>query len=246
VAGAFTTAQLNGKLRRRAVRKDRHTLVGLIASYPLSWNQVGHYPHVLAHLEAWEQATIRWARDQLGPCFASAIRHRDELYPHLHIYALPVGLEGIDATLLHVGKRAKREALRALLADGVPKREALRAANLVHREAMREWQDDYYRVVSEPLGLTWTGPKRRRLSRAEWQAETREARLRAERLAMLEAREAHADDRKYEQDMRDQDQDVRESALEAREEALALARHPGGRRASADNRRPPAGTSEAP
>jgi hypothetical protein len=45
-----------------------------------------------------------------------------------------------------------------------------------YRAAMREWQDSYHETVAIACGLTRLGPQRRRLTRAEWQAEQVQAR----------------------------------------------------------------------
>lgn len=223
VAGASTTVRIGDQVRHRAIRRDRRTLLAAIASYPLTWHQIGHYPLMLIRLAEWETATVAWARATFGGAFATAVRHRDEERPHLHLYALPLGLEGVDANLLHPGMLARQETLKRLKTDGVSARDATRAANIAYREAMREVQDDYHRAVGEPCGLTRRGPNRRRLPRSAWQMEKRDAVLRAERLAAIETREAHVEARSHAQDMRDHEQDALDRVQEARTAALGLA-----------------------
>lgn len=113
-------------------------------------------------------ATIEFLRAHYGQRLRSVIEHIDEEHPHLHFYAVP--LDGERFEVLHVGRRAAAQAAQEGKAKG--------AQNEAYKAAMQAWQDDFHAQVSVSFGLARTGPKRERLSRAEWQA--RKARLRAD------------------------------------------------------------------
>lgn len=170
VAQRRTHVVKNGKLQERAIRKDRHTLYTLVASYPVPTATVEVSPDELKRFRRWVDLTLAWVREQYGDQLKAAFAHVDETYPHLHCWCLPDDPSG-DATLLHPGKVAKRAVEARLKSEGVEAREAVAAGNRALKQAMRAWQDDYHRVVGAPLGMHRDGPKRRRLSRAQLMAE---------------------------------------------------------------------------
>ena len=76
--------------------------------------------------------------------------HNDEEKPHLHFYVYSD--TEVNAKLLHDGyKNAKKKG--------------------GFNAGAKAFQDDYFEKVASRCGLARTGPKRRRLSRAEWHAE---------------------------------------------------------------------------
>ena len=179
VAAAQTQFRIKGEVRTRAVRQDRHTLVTAVASYPVPYAEIRGDPEKEKALKVWEEANVRFFKKCFGPYYRATYRHVDETYAHLHIHALPKGVPGIDAGLLHPGKAAKKKVETKCKADGMPTREVVKAGNQALKSAMRDWQDMYYRDVGEPCGLLRDGPRRRRLSRAQYQAEKHAAHLRS-------------------------------------------------------------------
>lgn len=165
-----TRAVKDGKLSERAIRRDRHSLFTLVASYPVPTAEVEVSPEELMRFRKWVDLTMGWVRAQYGDQLKTAFVHTDEAYPHLHCWCLPDD-PSADATLLHPGKVAKRETEARLKSEGVEPREAVAAGNRALKSAMRAWQDGYHRAVGAPLGMHRDGPKRRRLSRAQWAAE---------------------------------------------------------------------------
>lgn len=113
-------------------------------------------------------AAVDFLREQYGKRLRSVVEHIDEEHPHLHFYAVP--FDGERFEVLHVGRQAAAQAAQEGKAKG--------AQNAAYKAAMQAWQDDFHAKVSASFGLARTGPKRERLSRAEWQA--RKARLRAD------------------------------------------------------------------
>lgn len=165
-----TRASKNGLVNERAIRTDRHTLFTIVASYPVPKDAVEASPEELGRFRRWVDLTVAWVRAQYGDQLKAAFVHTDEAYPHLHFWCLPDN-PSADATLLHPGKVAKREVEARLKYEGVDPREAVAAGNRALKQAMRTWQDSYHRAVGAPLGMHRDGPKRRRLSRAQWAAE---------------------------------------------------------------------------
>lgn len=113
-------------------------------------------------------ATLAHLKKQYGKRLRSVIEHTDEEHPHLHFYAIP--LDGERFEVLHAGRAAAAEAAKAGKAKG--------AQNAAYKAAMQAWQDDFHETVAAGFGLARTGPKRQRLTRAQWQA--RKAQLRAD------------------------------------------------------------------
>ncbi len=165
-----TRAVNNGRVSERAIRTDRHTLFTIVASYPSLTTAVEASPEELTRFKRWVDQTLAWVRAQYGDQLKAAFAHIDEAYPHLHFWCLPDD-PSADATLLHPGKPAKRETEARLKEEGAPPREAVAAGNRALKSAMRDWQNSYHRAVGAPLGMNRDGPKRRRLSRAQWATE---------------------------------------------------------------------------
>lgn len=187
VASRATVARLaDGKERRRAIRTDRHTMASIVMSYPVPYAAITS-DEARAKLKAWETRNLEWLTKTYGDQVRVVFAHDDETHPHLHAWLLPDD-PGADATSLHPGKVAKREAEANAKAAGLPARAAVSAGNGALRQAMTFWQDAYHEAVGAPEGLTRSGPLRRRLSRGQWQAE--KATAAANAAALLRATEA--------------------------------------------------------
>lgn len=212
INAARVAVKVKGKTHYRSIRQDRHTLLTAISSYPLTWDQICGNPEEEEALRAWERRNVTFFRNLFGRQYQATYRHTDEPYPHLHIYALPELIPGVDATLLHPGKRAKDLMETQERAQGRSPREALAAANRALKAAMRDFQDDYYLNVGEPSGLLRIGPRRQRLSRKDYLAQKHAARLRS--TSALEARS---------QDISTKEISLRRSESEMAESAKALA-----------------------
>jgi hypothetical protein len=100
---------------------------------------------------------------------------------------------GADATTLHPGKVAKKEVEARAKAENVDNREAVKLGNRALKAAMTVWQDEYHAAVGVPEGLTRSGPKRRRLSREQWNAEKATAKAHKTALERAETAQASAD-----------------------------------------------------
>lgn len=178
VAARATTVRMkDGSTKSRSIRQDRHTMASVVVSYPVPRAGITT-DEARTKYEAWERRNLDWLRETYGDQLRVVMVHEDEAHPHLHAWLLPDD-PGADATTLHPGKVAKGVTEAEAKAAGLPPREAVSLGNRALKEAMTGWQDDYYRAVGAPEGLTRTGPKRRRLTREQWKAEKAAARATA-------------------------------------------------------------------
>lgn len=181
-----TKVQRKGKTHTRAIRQDRHTLATAVASYPLTYDQITEGgPDAAALHRDWEARTVAWMRDRYGDQLRVVLAHEDEAHPHLHFWLLPDDRDA-RADTLHPGKVAKHQAEAEARRAGLSDREAVRLGNAALKTAMRGVLDDYWREVGQPVGMTRDGPKRQRLTRAEWQARKAEAARHGETLRRAE------------------------------------------------------------
>ncbi|WP_208250082.1 hypothetical protein WGT02_14835 [Rhizobium sp. T1470] len=176
-ADAATTTPKGGKPRR--IQKTQHTLMTVVASHPYTMEEVRADPEKQREAEEWEKQreaeewekrTVAWLRSQYGDKLVSVIRHEDESHWHIHAYILPDD-PAMRAAALHPGQTAKAAVMAAGPLDGEDTKALNKRGDQAYRAAMREWQDAYHGTVAIACGLTRLGPQRRRLTRAEWQAE---------------------------------------------------------------------------
>lgn len=175
-AEATTT---NVKGQTRAIRKDQHTLMTVVLSYP------GEPEPGIAPYEEWERRSVDWLKKMYGDDLKTVIRHTDEANPHIHAYILP---SNARAKELHPGWTAKRDAEARAKASGMDAKAALKEGNAAYKSSMREWQDSLFEAVGRPCGLTRIGPARRRLTREAHTIEKEQVkRARAAELVIEEA-----------------------------------------------------------
>lgn len=168
-AAVAMTAVKGGKPRK--LRQDHKTLHTVIASHPFTMEEVRADPVKLREAEEWERRTIGWLRSQYGDDLKSVVRHEDESHFHIHAYIVPTDDPEMRALRHHPGVVAKRAMMAAGPSEGEDGKALSKKADRAYKQAMREWQDAYHEAVGIPCGLARLGPQRRRLTRAEWQAE---------------------------------------------------------------------------
>lgn len=178
------------------IRKDTHTLACCVASYPDFTKPAPegepsrptiNDPERRAGYERWKADAIAFMKaeaERYGRRVLSIVEHIDEEHPHLHSIEIADNPRA-DCKAAHPGLIAKVEAEKASPQDK-------KAATRAFKMAMSGYQDDYFRSVGVKHGQARTGPKRRRLSRAAWNAEQREAAAAAERLNALAAEQEAA------------------------------------------------------
>ncbi len=142
----------------RKLRKDAHCLLAGVISLPRSEE---------AQWEQFKEKSVQWLKEKYGDNLRCVIEHQDEEHPHLHFYCVAkVGQKFDD---LHEGKRAQKELKKN------NKNATKQEQNIAFSEAMRVTQDDFSNRVGQRFGLARLGPGRRRLTRAAWQAEQKQA-----------------------------------------------------------------------
>ncbi|MBY3589478.1 hypothetical protein HJA87_06215 [Rhizobium bangladeshense] len=173
-ADAARTTPKDGKPRK--LRQDHKTLHTVVASHPLTMEEVRADPAKRREAEEWERRTVAWLRAQYGDDLKSVVRHEDESHFHVHAYIVPASDPEMRAARHHPGTTAKRAVMAAGPAEGEDTKALSKRADRKYKAAMRAWQDSYHEAVAVPCGLTRLGPQRRRLTREEWQAEKTQAR----------------------------------------------------------------------
>jgi hypothetical protein len=172
-ADAAQTVPKVGKPRK--LRQDHKTLHTVIASHPYTMEEVRADPAKRKEVELWEKRTIVWLRSQYGSDLKSVVRHEDESYFHIHGYVVPTDDREMRALRHHPGVTAKRAAMAAGPGEGEDSKALSKRADREYKAAMRMWQDSYHETVGIPCGLARLGPRRRNLSRGEWQREKAQA-----------------------------------------------------------------------
>lgn len=155
----------------RAYRKDTHVLLAGTASYPKDGTD----------FEDWKRRTLVFLRSEYGDNLRHVIEHTDEEHPHLHFYAFSD--TEMNARKLHDGCVAEMKAENE-------KGERLKASERrkAFAEGCRAYLDRYHHQVGQYFAMDRVGPKRRRLSRAEYNQEKSEKQRLAEGLRELEQR----------------------------------------------------------
>jgi len=168
--------------RGHALRKDGLCMVAGVISLPREMEgEWGRF----------EKKAVAWLRKEYGKALVSVIKHNDEEHPHLHFYVVPELKK--DFASIHRGYAAQSAATEDRGKRNLSADEAKRIrgeGKKAYGKAMQEWQQGLYEGVGRPLGLTRLGPRRQRLSRAQWKAREAEARAQAERDLALEEAEA--------------------------------------------------------
>lgn len=137
-------------------RKDGLILLAGVFSLPREREQ--DFPE-------FEKRCVEFLKQKYGDNLKSVVSHNDESHPHIHFYVLPkIGQKFED---IHEGFKASNNAKRSGLKKG--------EQNRAYIVAMRKFQDEFQEKVGSKLGLTRMGPGGRRLSRAEWKREQKQA-----------------------------------------------------------------------
>src|SRR5690606_19445904 len=97
----------------------------------------------------------------------AVVERQDETHPHIHFYIVPNEGERVDD--IHGGKKAAAIGKAQGQRKGEP--------NKQYREAMMLRQDTLNAKVASKCGLARLGPGRRRLARAQWKAEQKQAEI---------------------------------------------------------------------
>lgn len=162
--------------RGHAMRKDALCLLSGVISAP---NDIA--PDAW---DAFEKDAVEHLKKKYGDSLETVIAHYDESHPHIHFYVVP--RPGMRFESVHQGRAAAAEA-KAL---GKKKGEQ----NQAYKQAMREFQDEFYDAVGIEHGFTRIGPGRRRLTREEAVLEKIQAAAAAEAIAKARQIQAEAEE----------------------------------------------------
>ena len=99
----------------------------------------------------WESLTVAYLQGKYGDNLRAVVMHNDEEQPHIHFYVYSD--TEVNAKALHYGHKAKKNFIAAA----------------------KDFQDDYHAQVAIHCGMARLGPKRQRLTRAEWKAQQEHA-----------------------------------------------------------------------
>jgi hypothetical protein len=151
----------------RALRKDAQIMLAGVACFPVP---VDDLKSSASDYIRWRGRVLAFLQDEYGASLVSVLQHLDEEYPHLHfiVHAPKNGLL-LDLGELHQGRWAARNRK-------LPASERRR----LYRDAMQGYQSRFFEKVGKPSGMTRNGPKRRRLTRAQWKSEQEAAAVLAE------------------------------------------------------------------
>lgn len=133
----------------RKLRRDGLCLLTGVVSIPADFK---------VDWEKFKIAVLNFLILYYGERLKSVVEHTDEAHPHVHFYVVPK--IGDPFCSVHPGMRA---ALTAR-ADGKLKG----IQNSAYKTAMVDFQDHFYDRVAQDFQLERAGPRRRRLTRAEW------------------------------------------------------------------------------
>lgn len=228
-------------VRNRKLRRDARTLFTAVFSLPVETAAARADPVLRARcVEALETTIAHEANriSALGGTVMMAVAHWDERMVHAHLYALDPVRGRVDH--LHPGRAAKRAFEEDPRHAALAKAERNKGGNRAYCAAMRAWQDDLHRGVFHRQGLLRLGPRRERLSRADYQQAKRAAAARRrdverhERLEVLERtldrREAQVATREVALVAGEGQVDARLAAVEVMTEGLARVVEVDGRK----------------
>ena len=132
----------------RKLRIDGMCMDAGVVSFPA--DRIDEWP-------AYRDEAIEWLKKKYGDNLKSIVEHTDEPYPHFHFYVVPKKGEKFES--IHEGYAAM---------NAVPKDAPRIDRKHAFGVAMKGWQDEVYLAFGMKYGLARTGPRRGRLTRAEW------------------------------------------------------------------------------
>lgn len=116
----------------------------------------------------WVKDTELFLKKRFGESFVSLNKHIDERFCHLHFSLIPKVIDNkLDLNSFHPGLAAQRALKTSKKAS----------KDQAYKEAMRVFQDEYFKSVGLKNGQLRYGPRRKRLTRKEWYAQKRYGQL---------------------------------------------------------------------
>lgn len=164
-AAVEAARETNSAGRTRKIRVDQHTLLTCVASHPYLTADVKKDPLKQVEFEKWAAETVNYMKQKWGDELKGVVLHVDEAHPHLHGFIVPKNLRARD---LHPGVTAKKQEFARATAEGHDTKTANKLGDRAYKAAMRQFLTDYHQKVGMRSALLRDGPKRARLSRAEY------------------------------------------------------------------------------
>lgn len=170
IVAAADTSKVSHGGKKRNVRKDANVGVGLIASHPVTIEDLNAMAeperlHAISEIKEWAEDAVTFAETEFPGLVQVAALHWDESHPHVHIL-IGNTQSTDDFQIIHKGEQARKNTQGN---DRTGKGKKL--GNDAYTKEMRRFQDQYYAEVGIFYGQARLGPKRRRKSRAEWKKE---------------------------------------------------------------------------
>ena len=165
---AYTKKDGTKQTRKRRLRADAASLYTAVVSLPVRAEDALRDEAVRAECMTVLTAALEHERQRIvaaGGEVAMGVVHWDEEHVHIHIIGLDPKRGRVDH--LHPGRTAKK-AFHEAHKDGEDRKAVAKAGNKAYCDAMRGWQDGYYEGVFDLAGLMRYGPRRARMSTAEY------------------------------------------------------------------------------
>jgi hypothetical protein len=155
--------------RRRRIRQDQNTLVGIVISFPYTPEEIWADKAKQAEIHEFERNVKATFRNMYGSDLITIVRHMDENFYHLHAYVIPISDPELKAKRYHPGVLAKEAAMVEGRLNKVEPSRLRELADDAYIMAMAIWQDKIFEGISQFSGLTRYGENHeKRLSRAQW------------------------------------------------------------------------------
>lgn len=175
MAEAERRAEASSDPSGRKIRKDGAIALCGVASHHFTTDELAD-PAKREEYEHWRSLTLDYLKSKYGGQLLSVVEHTDEKHPHVHFYAVPEAGVGFNAKTLHDGFAAGAGATNPA------------EQKKLYNDAMRAFQDDFHLQVGVRCGQARLGPKRRRMSRADWLQEQQTLQTAADALRKIQRR----------------------------------------------------------
>jgi hypothetical protein len=146
------------KTFERSIRENEDIVLFGVMSWPRQWTEANPRLYAESKLKALEKL-----KKDYGTQLQAVIFHDDEEHPHLHFWVVPDNLE--------MSRVCPATAAEKSLDVSKDKSTAkMRVA--VRTQALKTYQKEWHHEVFASAGLAKEGPRRRRMTRVEWNAES--------------------------------------------------------------------------
>ncbi|WP_297767794.1 hypothetical protein [uncultured Roseovarius sp.] len=166
--------------RQRKLRADAPSIYASVVSLPVRTEHALADDELRAQSVALLNKSIEHEKKRIekaGGRFMMGVIHWDEEHLHAHIIALDPVRGRVKH--LHPGHAAKDDLIQEGKDRKLSKKEVNKLGNRAYCDAMRAWQDDFHSAVFQKAGLLRYGPRRGRLTRAEYRRAKESAMMRA-------------------------------------------------------------------